>query len=99
MRKHALHEKGGIINELDGSLCTIRIRIPAGIITPEKMMGICTIAEKFGTGLHLTNRQTAELIHVNPASLELIVEELAANGTPLGAEKIRDRQRNCMPGY
>ncbi|WP_319580942.1 hypothetical protein [uncultured Methanospirillum sp.] len=40
------------MNELDGSLCTVRIRIPAGIITPEKMMGICRIAEKFGTGLH-----------------------------------------------
>jgi dissimilatory sulfite reductase (desulfoviridin) alpha/beta subunit len=98
MRKHALHEKGGIINETDGSLCTVRIRIPAGIITPDQMMGICRIAEKFGAGLHLTTRQTAELIHVNPASLELIVSELEQNGTPLGAEKHEIVNITACPG-
>jgi dissimilatory sulfite reductase (desulfoviridin) alpha/beta subunit len=98
MRKHALHEKGGIINELDGSFCTVRIRIPAGIITPGQMAGICRIAEKFGTGIHLTTRQTAELVHVNPASLDLIVEELAKNGTPLGAEKSEIVNITACPG-
>lgn len=98
MRKWALHEKGGIINELDGSLCTIRIRIPAGVITPEQMKGICSIAEKFGAGLHLTTRQTAELTHVNPASMELVVQELEENGTPLGAEKAEIVNVTACPG-
>lgn len=98
MRKYALHEKGGIINEHDGSLCTIRVRIPAGIITPDQMTGICRIAEKFGAGIHLTTRQTVELIHVNPASLELVVEELNRNGTPLGAEKSEIVNITACPG-
>ncbi|HWQ65865.1 MAG TPA: 4Fe-4S dicluster domain-containing protein [Methanospirillum sp.] len=98
MRKWALHEKGGIINEQDGSLCTIRIRIPAGIITPAQMAGICQIAEKYGTGLHLTTRQTAELVHVNPSSMELIVKELEENGTPLGAEKSEIVNVTACPG-
>jgi dissimilatory sulfite reductase (desulfoviridin) alpha/beta subunit len=98
MRKWALHEKGGIINEMDGSFCTIRIRIPAGIITPQQMAGICRIAENYGTGLHLTTRQTAELIHVRPGVMEEVVRELEENGTPLGAEKSEIVNVTACPG-
>jgi anaerobic sulfite reductase subunit C len=98
MRKWALHEKGGIINEMDGSLCTIRIRIPAGIITPGQMAGICRIAETYHAGLHLTTRQTAELIHVNPADMEAVVHDLEENGTPLGAEKHEIVNVTACPG-
>jgi len=98
MRKFALHEKGGIIQEMDGILCTIRIRIPAGIITNEQMSGICKIAKKFNAGIHLTTRQTAELIHVKPTDLEKIVRALDKNGTPLGAEKSEIVNVTACPG-
>jgi len=98
MRKFALHEKGGIIQELDATLCTVRIRIPAGIITPKQMSGIGKIAEKFSAGVHLTTRQTAELFHVKPEDLEELVKALEKNGTPLGAEKSEIVNVTACPG-
>jgi dissimilatory sulfite reductase (desulfoviridin) alpha/beta subunit len=98
MKKWALHEKGGIINEKDGTLCTIRIRIPAGIITTKQMSGICRIANRYGAGIHLTTRQTAELIHVKPADMERVVKALEKNGTPLGAEKSEIVNVTACPG-
>lgn len=98
MRKIALHEKGGIIQEMDGELFTVRIRIPAGIISNKQMSGICKIADKFKAGIHLTTRQTAELIHVKYEDIEKIVNALEKNGTPLGAEKSEIVNVTACPG-
>jgi len=98
MRKIPLHEKGGIINEKGGEFCTVRLRIPAGLITLDQMEGIIQIARKFNTDIHLTTRQTMELVHVLPASLELLAAELDANGTPIGAEKAEIVNITACPG-
>jgi len=98
MRKVPLHEKGGIINEIGAEYCTIRLRIPAGLITLDQMDGIVRIARKFNTEVHLTTRQTIEMVHVLPASLDLIVADLAENGTPLGAEKAEIVNITACPG-
>jgi dissimilatory sulfite reductase (desulfoviridin) alpha/beta subunit len=98
MRKIPLYEKGGIINESGGEYCTVRLRIPAGLITVDQMEGIVRIARKFNTGVHLTTRQTIELVHVLPASLDLLAEDLAANGTPVGAEKAEIVNITACPG-
>ena len=79
---------GGVITERDGDLCTIRLRMPAGILSIEKMRGIAGIAEKFGQEeVHLTTRQTVEIPHIHHTRLEEIKAALVENGTPLGSEK------------
>jgi anaerobic sulfite reductase subunit C len=83
-----LYTRGGIITEIDPDFCIVRLRMPAGMITPARMKGMGEIAEKYGIeNIHLTTRQTMEFTHVDPTVLEQLVEDLASNGTPLGAER------------
>ncbi len=39
-----IHMKGGVITEADADYCTVRIRLPAGILSSEQMRGIATLA-------------------------------------------------------
>jgi anaerobic sulfite reductase subunit C len=83
-----LFTKGGIITERDPGFCIVRLRLPAGMITPEQINGVGIIAARYGIEhIHLTTRQTLELTHVDPTQLEPLLADLAANGTPLGAER------------
>lgn len=86
-RSHALL-KGGIIPESDPDLYIVRLRTPAGLITPDKMSGIARIARRFGVeNIHCTTRQTVELLHVKHEDLEKLSAALEKNGTPVGAER------------
>ncbi len=83
-----LFTRGGIITERDPDFCIVRLRMPAGMITPARMKNLGEIAARHGIEtIHLTTRQTMEFPHVDPAKLEGLVDDLAANGTPLGAER------------
>jgi dissimilatory sulfite reductase (desulfoviridin) alpha/beta subunit len=83
-----IYTRGGIITERDPEFCIVRLRIPAGMVTPAQLKGIGAIAERHGVEtVHLTTRQTMELPHVDPSRLEPLLAELEANGTPLGAER------------
>jgi anaerobic sulfite reductase subunit C len=87
-REYGIHMKGGMITERDADFCTIRLRMPAGILATGKMKGIAAIAEKYGTGeVHLTTRQTLEIPHVRQDILESVAQELERNGTPVGSER------------
>jgi Dissimilatory sulfite reductase (desulfoviridin), alpha and beta subunits len=84
----ALYTRGGIITERDPDFVIVRLRMPAGMITPDQMLGLGEIAKRYGAKeLHLTTRQTLELPHLDPARLEELVADLEKNGTPLGAER------------
>ena len=99
MRRVPLHEKGGIITGRNAEMCTIRLRIPAGIVTPEQLTGISEIAKKYGADtIHLTNRQTIEIPRVDPDQLEEIVADLEENNTPLGAERTEIVNIIACPG-
>jgi len=83
-----IHMKGGVITERDAELCTVRVRLPAGIISVEQMRGIAALAKKYGKGfVHCTARQSVEIPHVDPARLKSLARELEKNGTPIGSEK------------
>jgi len=83
-----LYTKGGIITERDPDFCIVRLRIPAGMISPSQMKEAGAIAERYGVErIHLTTRQTMEFPHIDPSQLEGLLAELEANGTPLGAER------------
>ena len=99
MRRIPLLEKGGIITERDSDLCTVRLRIPAGIVTPAQLLNISEIAKKYGADtLHLTTRQTIEIPHLDPEKAEEIVSDLEENGTPLGAERAEVVNIIACPG-
>ncbi|MBN2734937.1 MAG: 4Fe-4S binding protein [Methanomicrobiaceae archaeon] len=83
-----LHTKGGVITQKNTDYCTIRTRMPAGILTLDKMRGIADVAEQFGQDVvHLTTRQTIEIPHIHYTKLEEIGRALQANGTPVGSER------------
>jgi len=83
-----LHTKGGVITQKNTDYCTIRTRMPAGILTVDKMRGIADVAEQFGQDtVHLTTRQTLEIPHIHYTKLEEIGRALLKNGTPVGSER------------
>lgn len=83
-----IHMKGGVITELDSEYCTIRTRIPAGVISCDQLKGIAEVAERYGAGsVHLTTRQTIEIPHMHHADLDAIARDLTANNTPVGSER------------
>jgi anaerobic sulfite reductase subunit C len=87
-KSFGVHMKGGVITEKDPDYCTVRVRLPAGIVSVEQMRGFATLAKKYGRGfVHCTARQAVEIPHVNPVHLKAIARDLEKNGTPIGSEK------------
>lgn len=83
-----LYSRGGIITERDPERCIIRLRIPAGMATPDQLIGIGKIARTYGDGrVHLTVRQTIEIPGVDPNKIVPMLMALKDNGTPLGSER------------
>jgi anaerobic sulfite reductase subunit C len=83
-----LFTRGGIITERDPDFCIVRLRMPAGMITPAQITRLGEIAARHGVeNIHLTTRQTMEFPHVDPSKLEPLLADLEENGTPLGAER------------
>jgi len=83
-----LFTRGGVITERDPDFCIVRLRMPAGMITPAQMKEVGEIAARYGVEkIHLTTRQTIEFPHVDPCNLVGLLDELEKNGTPLGAER------------
>lgn len=83
-----LYSRGGIITERDPERVIIRLRIPAGMLTPEQTIGIGKIARTYGDGrVHLTVRQTIEIPGVDPDRIVPMLTALKDNGTPLGSER------------
>ena len=87
-RDVSIHMKGGVITERDADFCTIRTRIPAGVVSTDQLRQLARIAKQYGTGnLHITTRQTIEIPHVDPKYLKKIAAALEKNGTPVGSER------------
>ena len=98
-RDTGMHTRGGVITERNNDFCTVRLRIPAGVVTPEQFAGMARITEKYGAGTaHLTVRQTMEIPHVKIADLEDLGRELEANGTPVGSEREEIVNITACPG-
>ncbi len=68
---------GGFIKERGKDLFTIRLRVPGGRLSVERLRKIVEVAEKYGQGeVHLSVRQSVELIHVNLKDFDAVVAEL-----------------------
>lgn len=86
--RKALESAGGIITQRDHRRCIVRLRTPAGLLTPAQLEGLGRIARRAGlSSVHLTTRQTIELPDIDPGAIGPLLSKLAENGTPLGAER------------
>lgn len=68
---------GGFIKERGKDLFTVRLRVPGGRLTVPRLKKIAEVAEKFGGEfVHLSVRQSIELININFNDFDAVVAEL-----------------------
>jgi dissimilatory sulfite reductase (desulfoviridin) alpha/beta subunit len=68
---------GGFIKERGKNLFTVRLRVPGGRMSIPRLKRIAEVAEKFGGEfVHLSVRQSIELININFKNFDAVVEEL-----------------------
>ena len=68
---------GGFIKERGKDLFTVRLRVPGGRMSVPRLKKIAAVAEKFGGEfVHLSVRQSIELINVNFRDFDAVVNEL-----------------------
>ena len=71
---------GGFIKERGKDLFTIRLRVPGGRMSVDRLSRIARVAQKYGKGfVHLSVRQSVELININFADFDAVVAELGEN--------------------
>jgi dissimilatory sulfite reductase (desulfoviridin) alpha/beta subunit len=72
---------GGFIKERGKDLFSVRLRVPGGRLTVERLQKIAAVAGKYGGEfVHLTVRQSLELINVNIGDFNAVVAELGEAG-------------------
>jgi anaerobic sulfite reductase subunit C len=68
---------GGFIKERGKDLFTVRLRVPGGRMSVDRLAKIAAVAQKYGKGhVHLSVRQSIELININFADFDAVVAEL-----------------------
>ena len=68
---------GGFIKERGKDLFTVRLRVPGGRMAVTRLKKIAEVAEKFGGEfVHLSVRQSIELININFHDFDTVVAEL-----------------------
>jgi anaerobic sulfite reductase subunit C len=68
---------GGFIKERGKDLFTVRLRVPGGKMAVTRLIKIAEVAEKFGGEfVHLSVRQSIELININFNDIDFVVAEL-----------------------
>jgi anaerobic sulfite reductase subunit C len=70
-------KSGGFIKERGKDLFTVRLRVPGGRMAIPRLKKIAEVAEKYGGEfVHLSVRQSIELININYKHFDAVVEEL-----------------------
>ncbi|GFO97279.1 sulfite reductase subunit beta [groundwater metagenome] len=92
-------KKSGYMKQRQKDLFVVRLRMPCGNVTCERLAGITRIAKKYGTGyIHITTRQGMQIPNVDIHNLDAITKELEDNGTPPGSCGPRVRNIISCPG-
>ncbi|MGQ3684198.1 MAG: 4Fe-4S binding protein [Candidatus Loosdrechtia sp.] len=75
-------KSGGFIKQTQKDLFTVRLKVPGGRITPEKLIKIAEVAKKYSRlgYCHLSFRQSVEIIGVHIDDFDVVIKELAAVG-------------------
>ena len=75
----------GIIQQKEGDLFCLRLRIVGGAVNAEKLEALARLCAKYGSGhVHLTTRQGMEMPNVRWEDVERLREELAQVGLEFG---------------
>lgn len=70
-------KSGGFIKERGKDLFTVRLRVPGGRMSVPRLKRIAAVAEEFGGDfVHLSVRQSIELIHINIKDFDAVVAAL-----------------------
>jgi dissimilatory sulfite reductase (desulfoviridin) alpha/beta subunit len=68
---------GGFIKERGKDMFTVRLRVPGGRMPADRLARIAAVAQRYGKGfVHLSVRQSIELININFADFDAVVAEL-----------------------
>ncbi|PIS28469.1 nitrite reductase [Candidatus Saganbacteria bacterium CG08_land_8_20_14_0_20_45_16] len=71
----------GVYEQRENETYMCRVRLPCGAITPEQLIGVARIAEKYSDRpLHFTTRQEVQVHHVKLKDTVAIIKELKALG-------------------
>lgn len=74
-------KSGGVIPQRQTGRHSVRVRTPMGQLDPSALRTLADCAERFGSGgVHLTVRQTPEILDVPAEALSELLETLAAAG-------------------
>ena len=77
---------GGFIPQRQKSKITVRCKAPGGRLTSERLARIAQVARKYGNGaVHLSVRQSPEILYVELADLEAVVRELGEAGQEIAS--------------
>jgi anaerobic sulfite reductase subunit C len=92
-------KSGGFIKERGKDLFTVRLRVPGGRLPVGRMKKIAEVAEKYGVeNVHLSVRQSVEMVHVNIKDFDGIVAELAEGGQKVASCGARVRVPTACGG-
>ncbi len=79
-------KSGGFIKERGKDLFTIRLRVPGGRLSVARLKKIADVADKFGGEfVHLSVRQSIELININFKNFDAVVAELGESEQKVAA--------------
>ena len=80
-------KSGGFIKQTQKDLFTVRLKVPGGRITPDKMLKIAEVAKKYSRlgYCHLSFRQSVEIIGVHIDDFDTVVKELAEVGQKIAS--------------
>ncbi len=92
-------KSGGFIKQTQRDLFVVRLRCPGGFLTPERLRKAADIAEKYGSGqIHLSIRQSVEIVGVHHKDFKAVTEELASIGWSVASCGPRIRVPNTCGG-
>jgi len=79
-------KSGGYIKQRQKDKFTIRLRCPGGAMSVERMRKIAEVAEKYAEGrVHLSVRQSIEILDVDIAHFDAVAEELREAGQDIAS--------------
>jgi len=90
---------GGLIPQRQAGKITVRCRAPGGRLTADRLERVAQVARKYGNGLvHLSVRQSPEILYVDRDHLDAVVAELAEVGQEIAASGKRFRVSTACGG-
>ena len=77
---------GGFIPQRQKGKITVRCKAPGGRVTADRLEKIAAVARKYGSGtVHLSVRQSPEILYVDLANLDAVVRELGKVGQEIAS--------------